>query len=349
MENNSRTSRPSVRETMIDNEELVHETHPELHHYTNWNGLSGILTSQQLWATHYKHLNDRTEIIQLKNQLTEVLAKRIESFIRELIPTRGFKFRRKLTEVGGIKNLASSEAQHFIGVYYEVTFNGGPSGQPFAEPFITAFCSHKNDDDYVKENGLLSQWRAYGNGGGFALVFDTKGLYPFLEKESNDYEYPTLTFLDVVYESNLSDTEKYFENLITILEGLFRQEIQDNRHDAGLALEPFLNAAVRLKHRAFREEREVRIAACPMSAKFRAYLRQEHPTYSPPNKALKTVQFRESGVPYIELFGFSRQALPIKRIIVGPHADQAAQLSRVKTLAPNIKIVASDTPFISQT
>jgi hypothetical protein len=38
-------------------------TKPEglLYHYTDQKGLLGILESKQLWATHYRYLNDTSE------------------------------------------------------------------------------------------------------------------------------------------------------------------------------------------------------------------------------------------------------------------------------------------------
>jgi len=30
-----------------------------LYHYTDARGLEGIITTQQMWFTHYRHLNDR--------------------------------------------------------------------------------------------------------------------------------------------------------------------------------------------------------------------------------------------------------------------------------------------------
>ena len=37
--------------------------HPELYHYTNLDGLKGILSTKSLWATHFANLNDSTEVI----------------------------------------------------------------------------------------------------------------------------------------------------------------------------------------------------------------------------------------------------------------------------------------------
>ena len=44
--------------------------HPELHHYTNFDGLSGIYTSRTLWAVNYRHLNDTREIAVLEGPLS---------------------------------------------------------------------------------------------------------------------------------------------------------------------------------------------------------------------------------------------------------------------------------------
>jgi len=37
-------------------------TYPELHHYTSFAGISGILESQTIWATQFSHLNDSSEV-----------------------------------------------------------------------------------------------------------------------------------------------------------------------------------------------------------------------------------------------------------------------------------------------
>jgi hypothetical protein len=41
----------------------IAESHPELFHYTGLQGLTGILTSQTLRATHALNLNDKTEAL----------------------------------------------------------------------------------------------------------------------------------------------------------------------------------------------------------------------------------------------------------------------------------------------
>ncbi len=46
----------------LRNAEVRNAPTAPLYHYTNRGGLEGIITAQQFWFTHYKHLNDNTEI-----------------------------------------------------------------------------------------------------------------------------------------------------------------------------------------------------------------------------------------------------------------------------------------------
>ena len=57
-------------------------SYPELHHYTSYAGLSGILESQTIWATHFFHLNDSSEVSLLRDPLTVAVKRR---FVRALI------------------------------------------------------------------------------------------------------------------------------------------------------------------------------------------------------------------------------------------------------------------------
>jgi hypothetical protein len=45
----------------IEEDKFV-QRYPELHHYTGWDALEGIFTLNAMWATHYQHLNDQTDI-----------------------------------------------------------------------------------------------------------------------------------------------------------------------------------------------------------------------------------------------------------------------------------------------
>jgi hypothetical protein len=62
--------------------ENVSDVYKRLFHYTTWNGLMGILDSHSLWATHYKFLNDSSEIILFKDKLLELLLPRMLDFYK---------------------------------------------------------------------------------------------------------------------------------------------------------------------------------------------------------------------------------------------------------------------------
>jgi hypothetical protein len=60
---------------------LLEEDHPQLIHYTGAAGLSGILESQTLHATHYSYLNDATEV---RHFLSDRLPGMIERILRSI-------------------------------------------------------------------------------------------------------------------------------------------------------------------------------------------------------------------------------------------------------------------------
>jgi hypothetical protein len=145
-------------------------SHPELHHYTTFSGLSGIIRSNTIWATHFSNLNDKSEVLLLRNPLTQAVA---NSYLGYILIRQGIdsRFRDFIIQHGGHSEVATSDARRLINILYARIFENS-----LAEPFIRSFCSHANDQSYEKENGLLSQWRGYGSDGGFCMVFDTAAL-----------------------------------------------------------------------------------------------------------------------------------------------------------------------------
>ena len=49
----------------------VSEEYRKLYHYTTWEGLLGILQTQTLWATHYRFLNDYSELVLIRDKLID--------------------------------------------------------------------------------------------------------------------------------------------------------------------------------------------------------------------------------------------------------------------------------------
>jgi len=135
--------------------------HPELHHYTNFGGLSGIYNAQTLWATNYRHLNDTKELAMLERPLIAALASRFHSLLIREQKTNP-KVRRAIEDTGGeIANIAADMARDLINSFYAAALN---NSSPLV-PYITSFCTHANDP-YAREHGLLSQWRGYAGDGG---------------------------------------------------------------------------------------------------------------------------------------------------------------------------------------
>ena len=337
----------------------VYEAHPEIYHYTTRQGLRGIFDTQTLWATHYSALNDTSEIRHMRDTLVEKLLPHMRDLLKKY-RENSFKVKREITKLGGLHKVAKREASGLVDTFYETTF--GPehhgvvkSRVPFAEPFIFSFCSHGKDDQYTQANGLLSQWRSYGSGEGFAMVFDTKRLCEFLPLEHQTYHYSTIGAGEVIYDDEKDKIEIEFKELFDRIKKIHSEMLDDISDNIPTIYAPFVNSVSRFKHRAFREEREVRIFACPDTQELIDKLRVEQPEAwkrEVPKKKTKTVHLRSGGqTAYIELFDFEdRISLPITRIIVGPHKDQANLESEVKSLVrgTGIKVRRSDTPYIGR-
>jgi hypothetical protein len=110
-----------------------------LFHYTNSNGLLGILSSGRLWATNYRFLNDSSEIAYGVAVFEAVLQERVVQAQNDVIAI--FLERTRIT------------ANPFDGMF---------------DCYVSCFC--ERDD-------LLNQWRMYAtSGGGFAMGLQTKQI-----------------------------------------------------------------------------------------------------------------------------------------------------------------------------
>lgn len=331
----------------------VHVEHPELFHYTDFNGLSGILESQQLWATHYEHLNDTTEVNHMKEYLVEILAEIFGRAVGE-IRKNSLALDLRIRRFGGLLSVVRHEARSFVESMYQVGFTGRPDAAPLSPPFICSFCSHASDNPYEKEHGLLSQWRSYGGQDGYALVFDSAELSKLLQRESDERSYAPLYIGDVIYNEGLHRFRAKFEGL-----ALNMKEVMWQHHVVGQKAEfpddlikDFLISATTFKHVGFKEEREVRIVACPTPYRLREATRAMDSNDNSNKKPLVQIHGRGalSNIRYIKLFEFQDpRRLPIRRIIVGPHREQEALKRRVLQLVGNrIPVFCSQTPYVGR-
>ena len=229
--------------------------------------------------------------------------------------------------------------ENFVDLLYRITGD---------EIYIVSFCGADNKDTDVNRDGLLSQWRGYGCGGGCALVFDTRKLEEMAQIEFKDFEYSTDGLLiDVVYKDYETLFKEELFNDITILVDVYKQ-IQLNSEPDGKDFSAFIKFISKLKHKYFIEENEVRMVALPTvvdkgyitKAVFNGYKLQAE-------KERKIRKIRGRDTPYIELFKSIDIDLPINKIIVGPHKekDTRAAALRVMLRKTGIEIICSDIPY----
>ena len=289
-------------------------THPELHHYTTFPGLEGIIRSNSLWAFHFSDLNDRTEVTLFQEPLLRAVTESFKDVIRAKEP-------------------ASVFVQH-----------------SFAAPFIVSFCSHAADQLYEKDHGLLSQWRGYGGDGGYCIVFDTLKLAELLGLEFDSYYWIYLHIAQVHYALSTASVHEIFPTVIErcnyFIDGLLDGKVPPPPQDA---FAPFVAGATLFKHYAFSEEREVRIVAIPGSDEIQKAAQAEYPTEfkASPLKDIRTRTASNGKRRYIALFETLGAQLPIERVIVGPSRHQLENYERAKTLLGQIAPVSpSATPFI---
>ena len=328
----------------------VSEEYKRLYHYTTWNGLLGILKNQSLWATHHRFLNDYSETLLMKNKLFEfvrpVVHKESSDFLNKNPDHK--KIMQQINDNGGFEALVDQRSSLFIDGMYESLPNSGL--------YITSFCK-ENEDEYINENGVLSQWRGYGRDGGFALVFNAQGLEHILQEEVEKYDYSFLQLSDVVYsddeeglKSELGPRLHYIkEHIKRIIRSIPKGKYDPDPEKDSKEYDAFISCISRYKHQGFKEENEVRICAFPVVHN-EEYLKSSahEKNQLPPEKERKFREKNGEWVPYIELFDSLDKDLPIEKIIVGPHQNMEMRVSALKVMlcGKNIDVRASDIPFI---
>jgi hypothetical protein len=320
-------------------DEYLTSSHPELP-YTTRSGLEGIWKTNSLWAPHFSNLSDSSEVVLLKKPLEAALTTLFKHPIIEN-QRKSLRIRRHVEKEGGVEVIARGLAHSFVDGNFVLAFTGGEVS-PLTEPFICSFCSHANDQPYERENGLLSQWRGYGR---YALVFDTRQLDVLLEREWRAHFWAGLNFEKVVYFEGLETLEKEFPEILADASTFITKRLNSqNCSDIDL-FASFSKAATLLKHRGFREEREVRIVAMPYSERALADRGMRNELLGRP--PIKQVRQLTNSKKYVALFDSLSATLPITRIIVGPGANQKDDHEFARSVvADRVPIVNSETPFI---
>lgn len=331
---------------MPNNPKLLSDDISELFHYTTMDGFKSIYKERKFWATHYKDLNDSSELGQFKEKPSEF----IQPTILEIFEGRmrnDAQFSDKINNHGGIDAVVKQEAATQLNNLHRHTF--GERGHP--DTFICSFCTHEADP-YSAKNGLLSQWRGYGTGGGVAIVLDTYLVEERMRYEKVIFGHPINHIGDVTYDDDDAKMKKEFHEVFDRLPEWICETYDITKPPPDLEekfFKHFVLGSTLVKHHCFHEENEVRIVVSlwPTSPDSIFY-KPEAGAIRP--KESKAIKYRPKGdreICYIELFG--DEDLPIKRIIVGPsrlqnfHIQTICEL--VKDDSRHIEVVESEMPF----
>lgn len=320
------------------------DVYENLYHYTTWDGLLGILQTQTLWATHYKFLNDCSEIVLFRDKLVSLILPYVRESYERFVKQHPHN-KQMIRQKGGLGQIIQHDAELLVDAQYRATGD---------EIYIVSFCGqHKNPR--INSNGLLSQWRGYGDGGGFALVFNTKNLEQILEIEAKNFQYNAIHLSDLVYSDDENRLKEQYKKDLSIIADDIGQIINSTTSSKGAktgllkGFESFVHCISRYKHYGFSEENEVRAVVLPtvMNQEFLKLASTMGDTLKPE----KERKFRNKNgqlVPYIELFNSIDIKLPIERIIVGPYKEKEARASALSVILRNtkIEIKCSDIPFV---
>lgn len=199
-----------------------------LWHYTDAAGLVGILTSERLWATQARFLNDSKEIAYGAEVATKALARHnISGLKRETA-----QFVRGLGDPN----------KRILQDYFDKTL----------DIFVTCFCTKRD---------LLSQWRAYAGHdsvGGYAI-----GFRPPRDPQTWAQSAPGnhgLVFRRVLYDP--AEQESHCRELISRLVELLDIDPVDVARQTAFAnhlVDGIVELTTWFKHPAFAEEQEWRI------------------------------------------------------------------------------------------
>jgi len=298
-----------------------------LWHYTTLEGLMGILKSQRLWATDYRHLNDSSELEYAKSILEDELFQKVIPMVQKVY-NENVKAKRYIDENGGVKCVAREETKDVVDILWKSLIKMDSLSHV---PCISSFCLGVIDNKDIQSDGLLSQWRGYGADDGYAIVFNLSEMLKCFKKECEDFRYSISGSGDICYKCDALDKQynlvKHLNQITTFASKLYSfrvyktHEPQPDEHD----LDSLVHCLTRFKHPGFEEKREYRFFVF-------AYDNEEDVRKITPlkerNKPLKKIQNRwckGTSVPYVELFE-TIPRLPRERIVVGPHKDKEKRI-----------------------
>jgi hypothetical protein len=220
----------------VSSDDLIH-----LAHYATAEGLYGIIKNGCLWASAAYYLNDSSEIDYGCKLFTNFLAEFPLEPEKEWLRTGVLEKTEKAFKPGGFMDSV------------------------IPRTYVACFCEDEN---------LLSQWRAYGQGGGYSISFRRKELVSSLKVEDELY---LVELRRVIYDEKVQ-IEQLRGVLSDVLSALDDpsvlasfQNIEDEYKPLFFtSFEMFLQTLalgeiVRFKYPAFKDEKEWRLVIRPQS------------------------------------------------------------------------------------
>jgi hypothetical protein len=285
----------------IQSEWLDYQSSPsnypeKLFHYTTGHGLEGITKSKSLWASAARYSNDLSEV--------------------------RYAYDMALPVLDAMKHLFTTEEhKRFLDVLH---LSLSTPEWADKEAFMVSFC---------EANDLLSQWRGYGPGNGYAIGFN-------LVKE-NVVQMTTSQGIRLLLRQVDYDSESQKKSLVKILEnsasllskGLAKYKtdkiIQMMLASVTYSLAEWMYT---IKHPTFGQEREWKLLAIPPKAlnKFPPFLE-----FGDAYDSYKGIGARVVGsrmVPYLEFIPRKNEILPMASVTCGPHTHQRLNARAVELL-----------------
>ncbi len=282
----------------------------------------------------------------------------VNQYLDELLEKGSIK-QSNIDRKGGRNEVVDSFIQETQDAYEKILLKDA-----LAEPYIASFCTtsglEKGVRDQVAQHGLLSQWRGYGNEGGYAIVFDTKQFCELLKDVSEKMKNSMYAFFaDVVYSSDPeSKFIEEFEKDLIVIKDFFDAHLNGREKNLDKIYFSLMHCACRYKHWGFREENEVRVVVLPYPLHHEEFYEDMKVEEITVGEISRKHFFRAGAlVPYIDLFdgvtSIPDKTLPIKRIIVGPTKNTQEKNRRINAVKILInqhgikaKVTASDIPFV---
>lgn len=281
-----------------------------LSHYTNLDGLMGIVRSQEFWATEFKSLNDNSEISYSLSKIAVEASKRLQLSLPDDLREDGILITGPEAIVKNVIQTLNHQIAELSG---------------YGSLYFVSFAQGKDEDE--NNRGVKTLWDIYAqNKQGFCLQFDREKIVRALANEYERHAYEFCELIDVVYGMPTDTTE--LDQLAEQMELQFLEFVarKYNRADLypnftkkwhlstfGTRLSKFCSTH---KDPYFKDEREVRIVVSPhQNSVSRIFV----------GLALKkTIQSRgsiEKPVRYISVLGQVVPGIIPSRILIGPKAD----------------------------